>query len=195
MAIDDNQAGPSPLAVCLAGALSLAVAMGIGRFAFTPMLPLMIQGGQLDVAAGGWLAAANYAGYLLGAMTASRMRLARAAPRGRRAAADRRPHRGDGLAGTGLALAGPAAGSRHLQRLGLRRHQRLVPGRTCPPATPPWGGGLYAGVGAGIAAGRPVLPGRRSCAALQRPPCGCSLALLALLLLVPVAAVAAQPAA
>jgi MFS family permease len=58
----------------VAGALSLAVAMGIGRFAFTPMLPLMIQGGQLDVAAGGWLAAANYAGYLVGALTASRLR-------------------------------------------------------------------------------------------------------------------------
>jgi MFS family permease len=63
----------SPLAVTLAGILSLAVAMGIGRFAFTPLLPLMIQEGQLDVAAGGWIAAANYAGYLVGAMTASRL--------------------------------------------------------------------------------------------------------------------------
>jgi hypothetical protein len=59
-------------AVGAAGLLSLAVAMGIGRFAFTPMLPLMVQAGQLDVAAGGWLAAANYAGYLAGALTASR---------------------------------------------------------------------------------------------------------------------------
>jgi hypothetical protein len=65
----------SPLAVAVAGALSLAVAMGIGRFAFTPMLPLMIGAGQLDVGAGGWLAAANYVGYLLGAMTASRVPL------------------------------------------------------------------------------------------------------------------------
>lgn len=63
----------SPLAVALAGALALAVAMGIGRFAFTPMLPLMIQAGQLDVGLGGWLAAANYAGYLAGAMTAARL--------------------------------------------------------------------------------------------------------------------------
>ena len=63
----------SALAVGAAGALSLAVAMGIGRFAFTPMLPLMIQGGQIDVAAGGWIAAANYLGYWLGAITASRM--------------------------------------------------------------------------------------------------------------------------
>ena len=33
---------PSAAAVTLAGILSLAVAMGIGRFAFTPLLPLMI---------------------------------------------------------------------------------------------------------------------------------------------------------
>ncbi|AEG91255.1 YbfB/YjiJ family MFS transporter [Ramlibacter tataouinensis] len=66
---------PGAAAIGLAGALSLAVAMGIGRFAFTPQLPLMIQGGQLDVAGGGWLAAANYAGYLAGALTASRLPL------------------------------------------------------------------------------------------------------------------------
>lgn len=71
-----NEGNPraSPLAVTAAGVLALAVAMGIGRFAFTPLLPLMIQEGRLDVAAGGWIAAANYAGYLVGAMTASRLR-------------------------------------------------------------------------------------------------------------------------
>ncbi|MES2484021.1 MAG: YbfB/YjiJ family MFS transporter [Pseudomonadota bacterium] len=72
-------AAPAPVgaaAVGLAGLLSLAVAVGIGRFAFTPMLPLMIQDGQLDVAAGGWLAAAHYLGYLVGALTASRLPIA-----------------------------------------------------------------------------------------------------------------------
>src|SRR5206468_9871261 len=64
----------SPFAVAVAGVLSLAVAMGIGRFAFTPLLPLMIHEGQLDLAGGGWIAAANYAGYLAGALTASRVR-------------------------------------------------------------------------------------------------------------------------
>jgi predicted MFS family arabinose efflux permease len=64
---------PSQHAVVLAGLLSLAAAMGIGRFAFTPVLPLMLREGQLDVAAGGWLAAANYAGYLAGALTAARL--------------------------------------------------------------------------------------------------------------------------
>ena len=60
-------------AVGLAGVAALAVAMGIGRFAFTPLLPLMVREGQLDVAAGGWLAAANYVGYLVGAMSAARL--------------------------------------------------------------------------------------------------------------------------
>jgi len=55
--------------------LALAIAMGIGRFAFTPMLPLMIRAGSVDVTAGGWLAAANYAGYLLGALTTARVPL------------------------------------------------------------------------------------------------------------------------
>jgi hypothetical protein len=64
----------SPALVAFAGVLSLAAAMGIGRFAFTPLLPLMISEGELDVAAGGWIAAANYAGYLAGAVTASRLR-------------------------------------------------------------------------------------------------------------------------
>src|SRR5579862_333322 len=67
--------GPSFVAVCAAGMLALAIAMGIGRFAFTPMLPLMIRAGSVDVAAGGWLAAANYAGYLLGALTTARLPL------------------------------------------------------------------------------------------------------------------------
>jgi predicted MFS family arabinose efflux permease len=42
--------------------------MGIGRFAFTPVLPLMQQQSGLSLAAGGVLAAANYAGYLIGAL-------------------------------------------------------------------------------------------------------------------------------
>lgn len=61
--------------LALAGLLSLTAAMGVGRFAFTPMLPLMLREDLLDVAQGGWLASANYAGYLVGALTASRVPL------------------------------------------------------------------------------------------------------------------------
>jgi MFS family permease len=63
----------TPNAVAIAGMLSLAIRVGIGRFAFTPMLPLMIQGGHLEISWGGWLAAANYLGYFVGALLASRM--------------------------------------------------------------------------------------------------------------------------
>ena len=56
--------------IALAGLAALAVAMGIGRFAFTPLLPMMQSDGGLSLAAGGWLAAANYLGYLFGALSA-----------------------------------------------------------------------------------------------------------------------------
>ena len=64
---------PSTLAIGLAGALALAVAMGIGRFAFTPLLPLMQREGLLGSGGGAALAAVNYAGYLLGALSAARL--------------------------------------------------------------------------------------------------------------------------
>ena len=51
---------------------ALAAAMGIGRFAFTPLLPLMLRDGTLDAAGGAEWAVANYVGYLLGAITAGR---------------------------------------------------------------------------------------------------------------------------
>jgi hypothetical protein len=53
------------------GILALAIAMGIGRFAFTPLLPLMLRDGTLSATTGAEWAAANYGGYLAGALTAS----------------------------------------------------------------------------------------------------------------------------
>ena len=61
-------APPSALRIAVAGMLSLAIAMGIGRFAFTPLLPIMLGEGTLDLAGASWLASANYLGYLLGAL-------------------------------------------------------------------------------------------------------------------------------
>lgn len=70
-----------PLAVALAGMASLAAAMGIGRFAFTPLLPMMLHDGVVTLAGGSWLATANYLGYLLGALAC--MALPWVAPRAR----------------------------------------------------------------------------------------------------------------
>lgn len=54
--------------IALAGLAALAVAMGIGRFAFTPILPMMLHDGVLDLPRASWLASTNYAGYLVGAL-------------------------------------------------------------------------------------------------------------------------------
>jgi hypothetical protein len=48
------------------GMLGLAAAMGIGRFAFTPLMPLMQEHAVLTMAQGGWLARTT--GYLAGAL-------------------------------------------------------------------------------------------------------------------------------
>lgn len=55
-------------AIAIAGMLSLATAMGIGRFAFTPLLPMMLSDGVIDLPSASWLASANYLGYLVGAL-------------------------------------------------------------------------------------------------------------------------------
>ncbi|MDR6409989.1 YbfB/YjiJ family MFS transporter [Paraburkholderia terricola] len=64
----------------LACMVTLAVVLGIGRFAFTPLLPLMLHGGasgqpQIDIQHGGWLASFNYAGYFVGAVTCAALRV------------------------------------------------------------------------------------------------------------------------
>ncbi len=59
------------LKVLGAGIFSLLLALGVARFAYTPLLPLMQQQAGLGVADAGWLAAINYGGYLSGALLAS----------------------------------------------------------------------------------------------------------------------------
>lgn len=133
------------------GVVALAVAMGIGRFAFTPLLPLMMRDGTLDAAAGAEWAAANYAGYLVGALTAARFA--------------GRPRRGlvlslIGVAATTLAMAGAPA---TLAGAGLRAAAGLFSAwaLVCASAwclaelarcrRPRLGAWIYTGVGLGIA--------------------------------------------
>ena len=63
-----------PRAIVFAGLVALAVAMGIGRFSLTPQLPHLISEGQIDLTGAGLIAAANYLGYLIGALDAMRAR-------------------------------------------------------------------------------------------------------------------------
>lgn len=60
--------------VLLAGLFSQLLCLGVARFAYTPLLPVMQQQTWLSDAQGGWLAALNYAGYMLGALLATSIR-------------------------------------------------------------------------------------------------------------------------
>lgn len=65
----------------VSGLLALLLAMGIGRFAYTALLPQMLEEGLLTHAQGALLAGANYAGYLAGALWAAFSRQANPAAR------------------------------------------------------------------------------------------------------------------
>src|SRR4051812_8651007 len=73
--IERHPASVPAWAGALVGLAALAVAIGIGRFAFTPILPMMQQDFGLSVSEGGWLASANYLGYLIGGLSAIGMRI------------------------------------------------------------------------------------------------------------------------
>lgn len=57
--------------VLLAGVFSQILCIGIARFAYTPLLPVMQNQTWIGDAEGGWLAAINYVGYMLGALIAA----------------------------------------------------------------------------------------------------------------------------
>ena len=145
--------------------------MGIGRFAFTPLLPLMLRDGVIDAAGGAEWAAANYLGYLVGAFTATRF--TRDPSRGLRLALV-------GVAATTLAVAWEGSTTHPWVGLALRAASGVFSAWTLVCASA-WclpelarrgvaqrGGWIYTGVGLGIALVGVCawLGGRQSAAAL-----------------------------
>ena len=62
---------PRPLSLAIGGLVALAAAVGIGRFVYTPILPLMLEDLGMTKGTAGLLASANFAGYLTGALLAA----------------------------------------------------------------------------------------------------------------------------
>ncbi|WP_280458103.1 YbfB/YjiJ family MFS transporter [Nocardia carnea] len=58
--------------VGVAAAAGLAAAMGVGRFVFTPLLPIMTASAEISAGDGALIATGNYAGYLVGALLLTR---------------------------------------------------------------------------------------------------------------------------
>jgi hypothetical protein len=146
--------GHRPWRVALGGMIALAAAMGIGRFAFTPLMPLMVRDRTLGTGDAALWAAANYGGYLVGALTAPRF------------AAD--PRRGLRLSLFGVALATlvmaasgpdtpPLLGAAARAAVGVFSAWTLICASGWYLAelarlrAPRLGGWIYAGVGLGVA--------------------------------------------
>ncbi len=140
----------------------LAVAMGLGRFAFTPLMPMMLHDGLVDLREASWLASINYLGYLLGALACALQPALWArlpgAPRWQFAALIR-----TGLLATALLTLGMAwhvPGAWPLLRFAAGLASALVfvytsgwcLSQLARLGRPAWGGLIYAGPGAGILA-------------------------------------------
>ena len=192
----EPQRARHPAVLALAGLLSLAVGIGIGRFAYTPILPYMTAGLELGKSEAGLIASANFLGYLLGALAAAW----RAVP------GDARLWLLGALAVSGLStgvmafttslgaflllrFVGGAAGA-----LVMVLASSLVMDRLAAAGRDGWAAVMYAGVGSGIAISSLAVPAAASGGGDWQGPwffCGA----LCLALSIPVAALLPKPQA
>ena len=149
-----------PVALALAGCLALAVAIGIGRFVYTPILPFMTAGLGLGKSEAGLMASANFLGYLLGALAAA----------WKPVPGDRRLW----LMGALAVSAATTGGMGLTENLGVFLALRFVNGavaalvmvlassltmdRLAAAGRAVWAAGIYGGVGFGIAISSLVVP-------------------------------------
>ena len=149
-----------PTTVAFGGFLALAVALGIGRFVYTPILPYMAAGLDFSRSDAGLIASANYLGYLAGALLVSLAGLP----------GSRRAWLLSGLVLSGVSTAAMAAYETMLPFLLLRfaggiagavvmvYASALVMDRRASTDRAPLASVLYAGVGGGIAVSAVLVP-------------------------------------
>jgi len=149
-----------PAALALAGCLSLAVAIGIGRFVYTPILPYMTTGLGLGKPEAGLIASANFLGYLLGALAAAW----KPVPGDRRLwltgalAASAATTGAMGLTENPGAFLALRFASGAVAALAMVLASSLTMDRLAAAGRAMWAAGIYAGVGIGIAVSSLAVP-------------------------------------